>query len=88
MGALLDLLKGRKQMGRDRQSNGFLLTEKERKLLELVAEGWTDKRIAHFRNLSQHTIHNAMVIINRKLAARNRTHAVVIAMRRGEIFVD
>ena len=70
-----------------RKNNGFLLTEKERRILELVAEGWTDRRIAQHKSLSHHTIHNDMVIINHKLTARNRTHAVVIAMRRGEIFV-
>ena len=67
--------------------SGFLLTEKQRKMLELVAEGWDNAHIARFLNISPHTVHNTMVIIKHKLASRNRTHSGVIAIRRGELFV-
>ena len=70
-----------------RRHNGFLLTERERKLLELVAEGWTDKRIASYKNISHQTVRNSMRIIKEKLGTRNRIHSVITAIRRREIFV-
>jgi len=68
--------------------SGFLLTEKQRKILALVAEGWNDERIARFLNISPYTVRNTMVVIKHKLASRNRTHSVMIALRRQEIFID
>jgi DNA-binding CsgD family transcriptional regulator len=62
-----------------------ILRPREREVLELVAVGRTSAGIAHQLELSRNTveshIRNAVV----RLGAANRTHAVVMALGRGEI---
>jgi DNA-binding CsgD family transcriptional regulator len=71
--------------GSDARRNGSLLRPREREVLTLVAGGRTSAGIALDLELSRNTveshIRNAVV----RLGATNRTHAVVIALGRGEI---
>ena len=69
------------------QNNGYILTERQRRILLLVAEGWTNDKIGFFLNVKPHTVSNHMVNISHKLATANRTHSVVVALRRLEIML-
>jgi DNA-binding NarL/FixJ family response regulator len=59
------------------------LTQRERKILTLVAEGASNKDIAVDLNLSERTIKNYLTIIFQKLQVNNRTEAAIRAMRDG-----
>ncbi len=54
------------------------LSERERQVLRLIAEGHTDAEIAHALTISVYTVQNHVKNILRKLEARNRTHATTI----------
>lgn len=54
------------------------LSERERQVLRLIAEGHTDAEIAHALMISVYTVQNHVKSILRKLEARNRTHATTI----------
>ncbi len=62
------------------------LTDREVEILRRVAMGNSNKIIAARLNLSEATVKGHMKSILSKLAANDRTHAVMIAMRRG--FID
>ncbi len=59
------------------------LTDQERRILTLVAEGASNKDIATDLNLSERTIKNYLSIIFQKLQVNNRTEAAIRAMRDG-----
>ena len=63
------------------------LTYRERQILNYVAEGNTNKQIAHVLSISEQTIKNHVSAILRKLNANDRAHAVVLAIRSGWISV-
>jgi two-component system, NarL family, response regulator DegU len=63
------------------------LTERETQILNYVADGNTNKQIAHSLEISEQTIKNHVSAILRKLNANDRAHAVVLAIRRGWISV-
>lgn len=60
-------------------SKGNFLTEREKKILYAVANGESNKQIAHDLGLSEVTIKVAMRSICEKLDAKNRTQAAIIA---------
>ncbi len=62
------------------------LTDREVEILRRVAMGNSNKVIAARLNVSEATVKGHMKSILSKLAANDRTHAVMIAMRRG--FID
>jgi DNA-binding NarL/FixJ family response regulator len=62
------------------------LTERETEVLRRVAAGTSNKIIAAQLSLSEATVKAHMKSILSKLNANDRTHAVMIAMRRG--FID
>jgi DNA-binding NarL/FixJ family response regulator len=57
------------------------LTDREREILRLLAEGNSNEEIAERLFLSPETVRAHVVKASKKLGARNRTHAVVEAMR-------
>jgi len=59
------------------------LTAREREVLQLVAEGATNKEIAASLSLSEHTVHFHVKNILAKLHLRNRAQAVAYAIRTG-----
>ena len=71
-----------------RRASCCRLTEREREILSLVARGKTGAKIATQLFLSPTTVqthvNNALV----KLDARNRPHAVALALQAGEIDID
>ncbi len=67
-------------------ATGDALTEREIEVLRWVAEGCSNKIVAVRLNISEDTVKNHMRTILSKLDAKDRTHAVTIAIRRG--FLD
>jgi DNA-binding NarL/FixJ family response regulator len=64
-------------------SDAPMLTDREREILSLIAEGATNKEIAGALFLSPHTIKEHTSSLYRKLGARNRADAVQRAQRLG-----
>lgn len=61
------------------------VTRREVQILNHIADGNSNKQIAHILEISEQTIKNHVSSILRKLNADDRTHAVVLAMRHGWI---
>lgn len=59
------------------------LSEREIEVLRSVAAGNSNKVVASQLSISEDTVKGHMKNIMAKLAANDRTHAVLIAMRRG-----
>ena len=59
------------------------LTDREKEVLALVAEGFSNKLIAAQLGISERTVKNHLTYIMIKLRASDRTHAVVTAVRLG-----
>jgi DNA-binding NarL/FixJ family response regulator len=64
------------------------LTVRESQILNYVAEGNTNKQIAHILGISEQTIKSHVSAILRKLNANDRAHAVALAMRSGWITTE
>ncbi len=63
------------------------LTARELEVLDLVAEGLSNKLIAHRLSISEHTVKTHVASIFAKLGASSRTEAVSQAIRRGLIML-
>jgi DNA-binding NarL/FixJ family response regulator len=61
------------------------LTQRETQILNYVADGNTNKQIAHYLGISEQTIKSHVSAILRKLNANDRAHAVALAIRNGWI---
>ena len=61
------------------------LTPRELELLRYLAEGYTNKEIARAMVLAEDTVKKGVQTLIAKLGATDRTHAVVLALRRGLI---
>lgn len=59
------------------------LTARELEVLKGVAQGRSNKVVGVTLGISEHTVKNHLKSILMKLGATDRTHAVMIAMRRG-----
>ena len=59
------------------------LTRREREILPLLAQGHTNREIGALLHLSPGTVRNLVARIQGKMGARDRTHAVVLALARG-----
>lgn len=64
------------------------LTPRETEILNYMAEGYLNKQIADKLSLTEQTIKNDVTSILRKLNANARTHAVVIAIKRGLVSIS
>jgi DNA-binding CsgD family transcriptional regulator len=61
------------------------LTRRERDVLERLAEGHATEEVAAMLHVSPHTVRSRVKSLLRKLGARNREHAVAIALTEGAI---
>jgi DNA-binding NarL/FixJ family response regulator len=61
------------------------LTPRERDVLVLLAEGFRTTEVAEHLSVSEHTVRSRIKSILTKLGARNREHAVAIAIREGAV---
>ncbi len=75
-------------MGRIMETVAAPLTSRETQILSYIAEGNSNKRIAHILQISEQTIKNHVSAILRKLNANDRAHAVVLAIRHGWISAE
>jgi NarL family two-component system response regulator LiaR len=74
------------RLTRDQQNQDFLdLSQRETEILQLVAQGTTNKEIAEKLFISEYTVRNALSIIFQKLHVNSRTEAVAHALREGLI---
>lgn len=64
-------------------ANAQRLTDREREVLGLVAEGHSNKMIGDRLTISERTVKSHLTYIMTKLRAQDRTHAVVTAVRLG-----
>jgi two-component system, NarL family, response regulator YdfI len=63
------------------------LTDRELELLDLLAEGLSNKLIAHRLSISEHTVKTHVASIFAKLGVSSRTEAVSQAIRRGLVML-
>jgi len=59
------------------------LSEREREVLSHFAQGQSTKDVAHILGISPRTVETYAATIAQKLHARNRIHAVAIALAAG-----
>jgi DNA-binding CsgD family transcriptional regulator len=59
------------------------LTMRETEVIELVAEGCTDRDIAARLHISEHTVNHHMKRVLLKTGSRSRARAVAVAFRAG-----
>ena len=64
------------------------LTYREIQILGCIANGGTNKQVAHMLGISEQTIKNHVSAILRKLNANDRAHAVALAIRNLWVAVD
>jgi NarL family two-component system response regulator YdfI len=63
------------------------LSDREVEVLDLLAEGFSNKLIAHRLTISEHTVKTHVASIFAKLGASSRTEAVSQAIRRGLVML-
>lgn len=63
------------------------LSDRELEVLNLIAEGQSNKLIAHSLGISEHTVKTHVAAILTKLGAGSRTEAVSQAIRRGLVML-
>ena len=63
------------------------LSERELEVLDVIAEGLSNKLIAHRLGISEHTVKTHVASIFAKLGATSRTEAVSLAIRRGLVML-
>ena len=68
----------------DEDERGARLTEQERRILELLAEGLTNRQIGDRLLLAEKTVKNYVSSLLTKLGMHRRTEAAVYAARLGE----
>ncbi len=72
----------------DQEQERAQFTERERDILELVAQGHDNRTIALRLHLSEKTVGNRMSEIFQKLGVANRTQAALVARQRGLLNTD
>lgn len=77
------------ELAREKEAATFLsaLTPRETEILNYMAQGYLNKQIADALSVSEQTIKNHITSILRKLNANARTHAVVIAIKKGLVSI-
>ena len=70
-------------MNKDTERIAAPLTNRETQILNYVADGTTNKQIAHILGISEQTVKSHVSAILGKLNANDRAHAVALAMRDG-----
>jgi DNA-binding NarL/FixJ family response regulator len=68
-------------MGLVKEKVAVPLTQREVQILSCIANGNTNKQVAHRLGISEQTIKNHVSAILRKLNANDRAHAVAMAIR-------
>ena len=74
-------------MGLIKEKVAAPLTYREIQILSYIANGSTNKQVAHILGISEQTIKNHVSAILRKLNANDRAHAVALAMQNNWVAV-
>ena len=69
--------------GETAAASGGDLTEREREILALLAQGLSNKKIAERLEISEYTVRNHVSQVIAKLGVANRSEAAVLAVQRG-----
>lgn len=85
LGAEPDLARIRTIRSRERASDSTLLTAREREVLELMADGGSNRAIAEELGLSPKTVNRHVENIFNKLGVSSRAAAVAVALKTGAI---
>jgi len=77
------------ELSSEREAAAFIspLTPRETEILGYMAQGYLNKQIANALDVSEQTIKNHVTSILRKLNANARTHAVVVAIKKGLVSI-
>lgn len=75
-------------MGLVKEKVAAPLTRREVQILSCIANGGTNKQVAHILGISEQTIKNHVSAILRKLNANDRAHAVALAISNHWVAVD
>src|SRR5262249_59060527 len=65
-----------------RRHEPMILSDRELEILQLMAEGWSNRQIAHHLYLSPHTVKNHVHNILKKLHVQRRLEAIKYASER------
>ncbi|MFB7640801.1 response regulator transcription factor [Peribacillus butanolivorans] len=65
------------------KTSDFHLTERETTILDLLSEGYDNKKIGELLFLSENTVKDYVSSLMTKLKAKNRTQVVALAFRLG-----
>lgn len=85
---VLKQFQNMESLGKAMESVAVPLTQRETQILNLIANGNSNKQIARTLEISEQTIKNHVSSILRKLNANDRAHAVVLAMKHGWILAE
>lgn len=85
---VLELFHDLSLLGADIETLITPLSPRETEILAHIAEGNSNKRIAYALGIGEQTIKNHITSIMRKLNANDRTHAVVLAIRKGWLKIE
>ncbi len=72
----------------DEDDNSDLLSERQREILQMIADGLSTKQAARELGITQKTVHNHLNATYRRLDTQSLTHAVLSAVRLGIINLD
>ena len=72
-------------LGAQALQSGSALSVRDERLLEFISNGLTDERIGDELHLSAETVRANVRKVVKSLGARNRTHAVALALKSGVI---
>ncbi len=72
----------------DQRAPYDLLTDREREILHLVASGHSNREIAKFLNISEHTVHNHRAHLMEKVGVHDRLELLKYALREGIITTE
>jgi len=64
------------------------LSPREKEVLLCTARGMTGHRVAAELNITERTVQAHLTSVYNKLGAKNKTEAILIALKRGIIFLD
>jgi DNA-binding NarL/FixJ family response regulator len=64
---------------------GTILSERQREILQMIADGLSTKQAARELGITQKTVHNHLNATYRRLDTQSLTHAVLSAVRLGII---
>ena len=70
------------------ESGGRRVTRRESEVLQLIADGCSTTEVASRLYISQKTVKNHLASIYQKLDARDRTQAVLLAVRQGIVTLE